>query len=373
MENYYTSVGRNKSTLIAVFLALLILAPIYIASTSNLELNYQENKKYENSQDTNLYRLYFAENDNNGSSDGDGLITTKIPEDGGQATADALDNAVQFSTAKLRSTLDFTTRSLQGSNNYYIPLNLFLRASGPSGSTVDWTVTMKASGSTIGSVTLKFDACNSGIGSSCEDFDYEVFEVSVGSREQFSVSKDGRLEIIIEASMDNCDGGGLFSSCEAEIAWNEIDGDGNRFSSMEVNANAMADSLVLVQREGSELVEGPELEWYPNDIVSERAMQFTFDVKSAFGRYDIAAVELLVRDPNGVYKIREKIQLLPDADIEDTSAGIFGKYIWTYPSGLTSGDYSIELEVSDIQGNTIVIEHETIKMLQWGGSSKSSI
>tara|TARA_B110000444_G_scaffold14330_2_gene12305 strand:+ start:19764 stop:22706 length:2943 start_codon:yes stop_codon:yes gene_type:complete len=366
MENYYTSVGRNKSTLIAVFLALLILAPIYIASTSNLELNYQENKKYENSQDTNLYRLYFAENDNNGSSDGDGLITTKIPEDGGQATADALDNAVQFSTAKLRSTLDFTTRSLQGSNNYYIPLNLFLRASGPSGSTVDWTVTMKASGSTIGSVTLKFDACNSGIGSSCEDFDYEVFEVSVGSREQFSVSKDGRLEIIIEASMDNCDGGGLFSSCEAEIAWNEIDGDGNRFSSMEVNANAMADSLVLVQREGSELVEGPELEWYPNDIVSERAMQFTFDVKSAFGRYDIAAVELLVRDPNGVYKIREKIQLLPDADIEDTSAGIFGKYIWTYPSGLTSGDYSIELEVSDIQGNTIVIEHETIKMLQWG-------
>ena len=107
MENYYTSVERNKSTLIAVFLALLILAPIYIASTSNLELHNQENKKFENSQDTNLYRLYFAENDNNGSSDGDGLITTKIPEDGGQATANALDNTIQFSTAKLRSALDY--------------------------------------------------------------------------------------------------------------------------------------------------------------------------------------------------------------------------------------------------------------------------
>jgi hypothetical protein len=59
MENYYTSVERNKSTLIAVFLALLILAPIYIASTPNLELHNQENKKFENSQDTNLYRLYF--------------------------------------------------------------------------------------------------------------------------------------------------------------------------------------------------------------------------------------------------------------------------------------------------------------------------
>ena len=75
-----------------------------------------------------------------------------------------------------------------------------------------------------------------------------------------------------------------------------------------MNANAIADSLVVLQREGSELVEGPELEWYPNDIVSERAMQFTFDVKSAFGRYDIAAVELLVRDPNGVYRIDKEIQ-----------------------------------------------------------------
>ena len=29
----------------------------------------------------------------------------------------------------------------------------------------------------------------------------------------------------------------------------------------------------MLQREGSELVEGPELTWYPNDIISERTMQ----------------------------------------------------------------------------------------------------
>ena len=29
----------------------------------------------------------------------------------------------------------------------------------------------------------------------------------------------------------------------------------------------------------AELAEGAELDWYPNDILSERAMQFTFDVK----------------------------------------------------------------------------------------------
>ena len=97
-------------------------------------------------------------------------------------------------------------------------------------------------------------------------------------------------------------------------------------------------------------------------------MQFTFDVKSEFGRQDIADVQLLMRDTDGVYRIDEEIQSGNNEDIEDTSAGIFGKYLWTYPSGLPSGEYSVELEVSDIQGNTIVIEHETITMLQLGVS-----
>ncbi len=357
----------GRSSLIAIILTLLILAPVYVTSTTVLEEYDPKSTNYESSQDTNLYRLYFAKNDNNASSDGDGLITTKIPDDGGQETSTALDNSVEFSTAKLRSSLEFITRKAHGNGeSYYIPLNLFLRASGPSGSSVDWTITMKASGSSIGQVTESFEACNSGVGSSCDDFDYESFEMDVGNREKFIVSKDERLEIIVEAEMSNCDGGGFFSQCEAEIAWNEIDGDGNRFSSIEVDANAIADSLVVLQREGSELVEGPELDWYPNDIFSERTMQFTFDVKSAFGRYDIADVQLLMRDPNGVYRIDHEIQSENNEDIEDTSAGIFGKYLWTYPSGLPSGEYSVELEVSDIQGNTIIVEHETITMLQWG-------
>jgi uncharacterized membrane protein len=367
--NNYPSLRVTKNIRIALFLTLLLLAPIYLSATPNLEEHQPEVSKYETSQDTNLYILYFAKNDNNGSSDGDSLITTQIPEDGDQETGNTLDNGIEFSTAKLRSSLEFTTRSLQGSSNgdYYIPLNLFIRSAGPSGATIDWTITMKASGSVIGSITDEsLPVCNSGIGSNCDEFGHESFQVNVGNREEFTVSKDERLEIIVEASMDGCDGGGLFSSCEAEVAWNRIDGDGNRFSSLEVDANAIADSLVVLQREGSELVEGPELEWYPNDIFSERTMQFTFDVKSAFGRYDIADVQLLMRDPDGVYRIDEEIQSGNNEDIEDTSAGIFGKYLWTYPSGLPSGEYSVELEVSDIQGNTIVIEHETITMLQWG-------
>ena len=123
----------------------------------------------------------------------------------------------------------------------------------------------------------------------------------------------------------------------------------------------------MLQREGAELAEGPELDWYPNDILSERAMQFTFDVKSAFGRYDIEATRLIMRDPNGIYRIDHIINE-DDEDIEDTSQGIFGEYIWTYPSGLPAGEYSVELEITDIQGNAFLVEHDPVEMHQWGVS-----
>ena len=193
--------------------------------------------------------------------------------------------------------------------------------------------------------------------------------MDLGQDASFTISKDEMLEISISAEMTGCDGGGFpgGSSCEAEVAWNEIDGEPDRFSQIEVEANAISNSLVLLQREGAELAEGPELDWYPNDILSDRAMQFTFDVKSSFGRYDIESTRLLMRDPNGVYRIDHIINE-DDEDIEDTSQGIFGEYIWTYPGGLPAGEYSVELEITDIQGNDFLIEHEPIEMHQWGVS-----
>ena len=74
-----------------------------------------------------------------------------------------------------------------------------------------------------------------------------------------------------------------------------------------------------------------------------------------------------MRDPNGVYRIDHIINE-DDEDIEDTSQGIFGEYIWTYPGGLPAGEYSVELEITDIQGNDFLIEHEPIEMHQWGVS-----
>ena len=314
-----------------------------------------------------LYTLYLASQ--NTSAGGDGYITTEVPDSGGEDSASALDTEIEFRSSDMLSSLTIYGRSQHGSSgSYYVPLDLFLRATGPNGATVDWTITLKAGGSQVGTASWSTDACTQGITNSCS-FDHEEFDVDLGQDASFTISKDEMLEISISAEMTGCDGGGFpgGSSCEAEVAWNEIDGEPDRFSQIEVEANAISNSLVLLQREGAELAEGPELDWYPNDILSDRAMQFTFDVKSSFGRYDIESTRLLMRDPNGVYRIDHIINE-DDEDIEDTSQGIFGEYIWTYPGGLPAGEYSVELEITDIQGNDFLIEHEPIEMHQLGVS-----
>ena len=313
-----------------------------------------------------MYTLYLASQ--NTSAGGDGYITTEVPESGGQDSASALDTEIDFRSSDMLSSLVIHGRSQHGSSgSYYVPLDLFLRATGPNGATVDWTITLKAGGSQVGTASWSTDACTQGITNSCS-FDHEELDVELEGQ-SFTVSKDEMLEISISAEMSGCDGGSFpgGSSCEAEVAWNEIDGEPDRFSQIEVEANAISNSLVLLQREGAELAEGPELDWYPNDILSDRSMQFTFDVKSAFGRYDIESTRLLMRDPNGVYRIDHIINE-DDEDIEDTSQGIFGEYMWTYPGGLPAGEYSVELEITDIQGNDFLIEHEPIEMHQWGVS-----
>ena len=314
-----------------------------------------------------MYTLYLASQ--NTSAGGDGYLTTEVPDSGGQDSASALDTEIDFRSSDMLSSLVVHGRSQHGSSgSYYVPLDLFLRATGPNGATVDWTITLKAGGSQVGTASWSTDACTQGITNSCS-FDHEELDVDLGQDQSFTVSKDEMMEISISAEMSGCDGGSFpgGSSCEAEVAWNEIDGEPDRFSQIEVEANAISNSLVLLQREGAELAEGPELDWYPNDILSDRSMQFTFDVKSSFGRYDIESTRLLMRDPNGVYRIDHIINE-DDEDIEDTSQGIFGEYIWTYPGGLPAGEYSVELEITDIQGNDFLIEHEPIEMHQWGVS-----
>ena len=346
---------------------MVILAPVYISLAPSPELRATEPMSADDDIELKLYTLYLSSQ--NTSAGGDGYITTKVPESGGQDSSSALDSEVEFRSSDMLSSLIVHGRSQHGSSgSYYLPLDMFLRATGPSGSTVEWSITLKAGGSQVGTASWDTDACTQSFTNSCS-FDHEEFEIDLEDDQSFIISKDERMEITVSAEMSGCDGGSFpgGSSCEAEVAWNEIDDENNRFSQLEVEANAISNSLVVLQREGAELAEGPELDWYPNDILSERAMQFTFDVKSAFGRYDIEATRLIMRDPNGIYRIDHIINE-DDEDIEDTSQGIFGEYIWTYPSGLPAGEYSVELEITDIQGNAFLVEHDPVEMHQWGVS-----
>ena len=360
--------GSVKTARIALFLAFLMMAPIYSGQIYGFELQDTENSPNSVEAPIELYTLYLASADS--TTDGDGLISTKIPESGGQETASALDETIEFISQELLSSIEIFGRPNQGSSSgtYYLPLDLFLKAVGPSGSSVDWTINVRAGGSSIGQAEWSADACNTGIGNSC-NFDHEEFEVDIGSSSSFMILEDETIEITISAEMSGCDsGGGPFgSTCTAEVAWNEIDGESNRHSEIEVETNAISNSVVVLQRDGDEISEGPELEWYPNDIIDQRSMQFTFDVKSAFGRYDIDNVRLLLRDSQGNYRIDKEISN-DDPDIDDTNEGIFGHYSWTYPGGVPSGEYSVELEVTDIQGNLVLIDHEPIEMRQFGVS-----
>lgn len=353
---------------IALFLSVLMLTVPFASVVSQPE-GLPEVRKSNTSDDVDLklYTLYFAEA--NSSSGGDGHITTRVPESGGQSTGSALDSTIEFSTGDLMSALMVHGRPKHGSSSgqFYIPVQLFLRAQGPSNSQVTWDIVVKANGNTVGSENWQTDACNPGITNSC-NFDHELFEVILDDDEESFAVLDGReLTIDISAEMTGCEsGGGPFgSSCEAEVAWNEIDGETNRYSQMEVETNAVADSEVLLQRDGAELADGVELEWYPNDVLADRTMQFSFDVKSAFGRDDMDSVRLLMRDPNGNYRIDHEVSS-DDDGIRDTSQGIFGSYTWTYPSGLPSGEYTVELEITDVQGNAFLVEHEAVEMKQWG-------
>ena len=360
--------GSVKTARIALFLAFLMMAPIYSGQIYGFELQDTENSPNSVEAPIELYTLYLASADS--TTDGDGLISTKIPESGGQETASALDETIEFISQELLSSIEIFGRPNQGSSSgtYYLPLDLFLKAVGPSGSSVDWTINVRAGGSSIGQAEWSADACNTGIGNSC-NFDHEEFEVDIGTSSSFMILEDETIEITISAEMSGCDssGGPFGSTCTAEVAWNEIDGESTRHSEIEVETNAISNSVVVLQRDGDEISEGPELEWYPNDIIDQRSMQFTFDVKSAFGRYDIDNVRLLLRDSQGNYRIDKEISN-DDPDIDDTNEGIFGHYSWTYPGGVPSGEYSVELEVTDIQGNLVLIDHEPIEMRQFGVS-----
>ncbi|MEO2115530.1 MAG: hypothetical protein ABGX21_04365, partial [Candidatus Poseidoniia archaeon] len=258
----------RQSTLVTLSLALLMLIPVgFDLEASELPDSTILNAS-ESAPDANLYKLYFVWPGQNQTSGMDGLISTEPPEaDQDQEVASALDDDVQFMSISLMSSMEFFGRKFHADNSYYIPVELFLKSEGSQNSNVDWTVSVMTSERTVGSTIYSGSVCSSSFGSSC-DFDHEIIDVGIGNSESFQVGKNERLIIKVRASMSGCDDSDnpFGGSCTAEVAFNNIDNEPNKFSKMEANGNALMNSIIVVQREGANIAEGSVVDWYPNDI-----------------------------------------------------------------------------------------------------------
>ena len=98
------------------------------------------------------------------------------------------------------------------------------------------------------------------------------------------------------------------------------------------------------------------LEWYPYHNPEFREMQFTIQVKDAFGREDIESVNLIMSTNQGSTTVFNKE--FEDDDLILDNNGLAGNFTYTYAEGIADGDYDIILEIQDIQGHTVIFEHQ---------------
>ena len=362
MDNGNGGQGVTKAQVIAM--AMVILFQISIVPTPSMLDGPSDRMESSVSNQLETYSLYLTTGNN---------LSTVLPSEGGQLEASALDTSLEFTTNVLMQSLQVVgdKRQTGGGSQYYIPLNIFLKAEGPQNSIVTWTFSLQAGGSTVATGELENEAC-SGFGG-C-DFEHEAIDVDLtgsGGSSSFTVSESDELVLVIRAEMTGCGDGGFFNDCDARVAFNQISGD-NRYSLIDISTNAVSDTVFFVQRPGDEFIDGAVVDWYPNDVISDREMQFSFDVKSAFGRKDIESVELRLRYTETNQLMLEKDLTPVPQQIEWTTEGLFGRFKWTYQSGLESGDYEAELRVTDVQSNVFTISHETIKMNEFGVSLKHS-
>ena len=318
------------STLPAVDFEVLEEAPEIKQTPANLE----------------TYNLYLAEESGTG---GDGSITTIEPE-GSQSEASAL-SGVDFHSDDLIS--DLTVYG-QGSANQ-IQLYIYLQFRGQEGSTADLTFTLKAVGGDTYTYTKELTSpCNNGlIGNDCSWVLNEAY-FDVPS-DGFTIEKGAQLRLEIDGSA-SCEGqggqGGIGSGgeCDVLVAYNKMQSGGS-FSRLSLKANALADSSVKVHAPGGIWTDAEQLEWSPNHREEFRTIQFSVDVRDAFGRDDINSVNLVLYTPSGT---DDEFTKEMDDDLRLDNNGLVGNYTWTYDAGIEPGNYDLRLEITDVQGHVVV-------------------
>ena len=360
-STHATSVNRLLPVLLVILLAgsILPMTAPSSPSTSVDSVLEDESSVLPAGSDCNTcqsYDLYLDEMTS--EAGGDGTITTEEPS-GSHQEISAL-GGIQFRSNEMISDLLVYGRG----NTDLVTLTIFMQFRGTEGSTADVTYSLESGGSEIDSQSeTRDDPCTGGFGGagSCP-WVTTTIEFDIPST-GFTVENGEQLELNIDAQA-TCEGstGGIGGgSCEVNVAYGDVE-DTSGTSKLELKANALADSSVRVHRPGASFTDAEVIEWSPNHRPEFRTMQFTVDVRDAFGRDDIQGVDLILSTPNGANSVFDKS--FEDNDLKLDNQGLIGNYTWTYDSGIVAGDYPLRLEINDVQGHTLVFEHSDITFIE---------
>ena len=355
--------GRIISSAI-VLLILTSLAPLISSGIPTQQAVLGDSQVFSSSSSNESYDLFI--DSSTSESGGDGSISTAEP-DGSSEELSVL-STVEFYTNEMISDIRFYG---EGANNY-IEVSIYLKFTGNDGATTDVTFMLLSGSSTVEQVVLELDdPCTEGGGfggvggGSCT---YAVNVINFEIPEAgFLVENGKKLGLEIDATIDGCQGSGGITgggeNCDVEVQFGDIDST-NSFSKLEVKANALANSAVKVHMPGSGWTDNEVLEWYPNHRQEFREMQFTLQVKDAFGRDDIESVNLIMSSNEGATTIfNEEFE---DDDLILDNNGLVGNFTYVFDQGIEPGEYDVTLEIKDIQGHTVLFEHQGLEFMEHG-------
>ena len=290
---------------------------------------------------------------------GDGSINTSQP-DGAHQEESAL-GGIEFRSSEMISDLQVFG---QGNDNL-VELSIYLQFEGSSGSTADITFALEG-GVHEFTETLELDnPCQSTIFQSCSWTSNEVFFTIPSSGFTVPNGKQLKLRVDAQATCEGSGGVGQGGECDVLIAFGNVE-QSQGYSKLEIDANALSGSAVKVhschEDYGCGWSEEEKIEWSPNHRPEYREIHFSVDVRDAFGRDDIQSISLVMSTPNEATSVFDKT--FEDDDLRLDNNGLVGNMTWTYDAGMASGDYPLYLEISDVQGHSVIFNHEGITLLE---------
>ena len=285
------------------------------------------------------------------SVEGDDAITTIQPE-GSQKESSLLENGIRFESEEMISDL-----TVEGKSNNEVKVIVYLKWRASQGdSDAEASFKLYSGTELVEQVTEDLgEPQNASFFGGSDSWTPYTILLDVGA-DGFVVENGDRLALDIEATA-SCEGGGGSpiggSTCQVDIAYGGAVG--NEYSRLEIRADALSGSQVKVHYQGEGWSEVEVTDWSPTHRLEKRTMQFSVDVRDAFGRDDIDKIELVLSTPNEASAVFEKE--FTDSDLKLDNDGLVGNFSYTYDSGITPGLYPLTMVITDVQGHTINYEH----------------